>query len=217
MSLAGICLYWRPGCCCEFGWQVTFSTQLAPTLVGSMASRPLPSNKNGNTGDAGCVSMSAMIRRRERIRTLTFEKREQRNDYRIFGLYTRKNWLFYVALPWAIISIALKLFRFFKRVCYTFTAFYVDIRFSRQCLAFINFESIRSKRNTKIRMMDRIIALFDLESVRRSSMSHLSNMAADSRWHPNVNNQFHCCLLFKHCFGVSILRGRATSTTRPTS
>ena len=59
VSFAGICLYFTPGFVCVFdGWHVTFRTQLAPTLDGSMASRPLPSSRCGNTGEAGCVSMS---------------------------------------------------------------------------------------------------------------------------------------------------------------
>lgn len=59
VSLAGICLYLTPGLFCVVdGWQVTLRTQLAPTLDGSVASRPLPSSRWGNTGDAGCVSIS---------------------------------------------------------------------------------------------------------------------------------------------------------------
>lgn len=41
------------------GWHVTLRTQFAPTVDGSTASRPLPSRRCGNTGDAGCVSISA--------------------------------------------------------------------------------------------------------------------------------------------------------------
>lgn len=59
VSLAGICLYRTPGLFWVVdGWQVTLRTQLAPTLDGSMASRPLPSSRWGKTGDAGCVSIS---------------------------------------------------------------------------------------------------------------------------------------------------------------
>lgn len=60
VSLAGICIYFRPCRWLSLGlWQVTFNTQLAPTLLGSSASRPLPSSRCGNTGEAGCVSISA--------------------------------------------------------------------------------------------------------------------------------------------------------------
>lgn len=59
VSLAGICLYLTPGLFCVVGgWQVTLRTQLAPTVDGSIASRPLPSRRCGKTGDAGCVSIS---------------------------------------------------------------------------------------------------------------------------------------------------------------
>lgn len=60
VSLAGICIYFRPCRWLSLGlWQVTFNTQLAPTLLGSSASRPLPNSRCGNTGEAGCVSISA--------------------------------------------------------------------------------------------------------------------------------------------------------------
>uniref|UniRef100_A0A2M4DDC6 Putative secreted protein n=2 Tax=Nyssorhynchus TaxID=44543 RepID=A0A2M4DDC6_ANODA len=59
VSLAGICLYLRPGFSWPVGcWQVTLSTQFAPTVAGSIASRPLPSSRCGNSSDAGCDSMS---------------------------------------------------------------------------------------------------------------------------------------------------------------
>lgn len=59
VSFAGICLYRTPGFACVVDcWHVTLRTQLAPTLDGSMASRPFPRRRCGNTGDAGCVSIS---------------------------------------------------------------------------------------------------------------------------------------------------------------
>lgn len=87
MSLAGICLYSKPGCGFEFGWQVTFNTQLAPTLVGSTASRPFPSNKNGNTVDAGCVSISEIRKKTNDLNTksiLGLKFMEQSNKIRHF-------------------------------------------------------------------------------------------------------------------------------------
>lgn len=52
-------MYFTPGFfCVSTGWHVTLRTQLAPTLDGSTASRPLPSRRCGKTGDAGCVSIS---------------------------------------------------------------------------------------------------------------------------------------------------------------
>lgn len=47
---------------------MTFSTQLAPTLDGSIASCPLPSNRCGKTGDAGCVSISCETAGLEQLR-----------------------------------------------------------------------------------------------------------------------------------------------------
>lgn len=65
VSLAGICRYLTPFLVCVAGgWQVTFRTQLAPTLEGSMASLPLPSSRWGKSGEAGCVSMSVKNEKR---------------------------------------------------------------------------------------------------------------------------------------------------------
>lgn len=58
VSVAGICLYSSRDDGWLGPWQVTFSTQFAPTLSGSTASRPLPNNRWGKTSDAGCVSIS---------------------------------------------------------------------------------------------------------------------------------------------------------------
>ncbi len=67
VSLAGICLYLSPDLICVAGdWQVTFNTQFAPTLVGSMASRPLPKSRWGKSADAGCVSISAIKARNKK-------------------------------------------------------------------------------------------------------------------------------------------------------
>lgn len=47
-------MYFMPGTFAVAGsWQVTFRTQLAPTLSGSAASLPFPSKRCGKTGDAG--------------------------------------------------------------------------------------------------------------------------------------------------------------------
>lgn len=70
VSFAGICLYLSPALFCVAGaWQVTFKTQLAPTLLGSMASRPFPNNRCGKSAEAGCVSISA-IKKKERRKSI---------------------------------------------------------------------------------------------------------------------------------------------------
>lgn len=74
VSLAGICLYFTPGLNCVVdGWQVTLRTKFAPTLGGSIASWPLPSRRCGKRWDAGCVSISAMERRKFMIRIDSFQ------------------------------------------------------------------------------------------------------------------------------------------------
>lgn len=62
VSSTGICLYFSPVRCCTGVGECleTFSTYFAPTFLGLMASLQLPSNRCGNTGDAGYVSISAI-------------------------------------------------------------------------------------------------------------------------------------------------------------